>query len=70
MNIVHEDGFDKQTVRRIQDIISIYCNARYLATQLRPIVVALDNAQSNSHSNADSCHMWLTQQQDPLLETH
>ncbi|KAK2155051.1 hypothetical protein LSH36_250g00051 [Paralvinella palmiformis] len=70
MNIVHEyeDDFDKQIARKIQDI-SIHCNARDLATQLRPITVAPDKAQSDSHSIADSCHMWLTLQQDPLLKT-
>jgi len=71
MNIVHkhEDDFDKQISRKIQDI-SIYCRAQDLAIQLSPIAVALDKAQSDSHSIADSCHMWLTLQQDPLLETH
>jgi len=58
MNIVHEHDFDKQIARKIQDI-SIYRNARDLATQLCPIAVALDKAQSDSHSITDSCHMWL-----------
>jgi len=70
MNIVHEheDDFDKQIARKIRDI-SIYDNARDLAPQLRPIAVALDKARSDSHSIADSCHMWLSLQQYPLLET-
>ncbi|KAK2146527.1 hypothetical protein LSH36_602g01037 [Paralvinella palmiformis] len=69
MNIVHEheDDFDKQIARKIQDI-RIYRNAQDLATQLRPIAVALDKAQSDSHSIADPCHMWLSLQQ--LLEAH
>ena len=71
MNIVHKpkDDFYKQIASKIQDI-SIYHNARNLATQLRPIAVALNKAKSDSHSIADSCHMWLSLQQDPLLETH
>ena len=71
MNIVHEheDDFDKQIARKIQDI-STYGNARDLATQLCPIAVELDKTQSDSHPIADLCHMWLTLQQDPLLETH
>ena len=30
----------------------------------------LDVHQSDSHSITDLYHMWLTLQQDPLLETH
>ena len=68
MNIVHEDDFVKQIARKIQDI-SIYHNAQDVATELCPLAVALDKAQSDSHSIADSCHMWLILQQNPLLET-
>jgi len=61
MNMVHkhEDDFDKQIDRKIQDI-SIYRNARDLATQFCPIAVVFDKAQSDSHSIADLCHMWLS----------
>ncbi|KAK2142978.1 hypothetical protein LSH36_890g00018 [Paralvinella palmiformis] len=71
MNIIHKhkDDFEKQIARKIQDI-SIYRSARDLATQLCPIAVALDKAQSDSHSMADLCHMGLYLQQDSLLETH
>ena len=71
MNILHEheDDFDKQLAREIQDI-TIYCNAWDLATQLHPIAIALVKAKSDSHSIADLCHMRLTLQQNPLLETH
>ena len=68
IDIVHEDDFDKQIARKILEI-SIYFNARDLATHLHPIAFALDEARSDGHSIADLYHMWMSLQQDSLLET-
>lgn len=65
----HEEDIDGTIARKIQDF-NLFRNVRDLASQLRPVAVALDKCQADNCSLADACHVWLKLVSDPALQPH
>lgn len=65
----HTSDIDLNIINIIRDF-NLYSNVKDLLLQLKPVADALNIIQSNSSTLADSCHLWCSLMQNPILQSH
>ena len=65
----HEGDIDPGIVRKIHDY-NLYKQAKDMFNQLEPVAVALNQAQGDSTTIAETCNTWLGLLVDPAMQSH